>query len=384
VVDRRPAPWPADSARGYARVDDEHACCVESGIDGREFLTRPNHQAGADEQHNRHGHFRDDEHGAQTLQTDAAGSPAGRFLERIRESRQARVQGGRETEEDATQDRDACREGQHRPIQARLHERGEPNRTQCGDGLHGQRRKPETCGGTGQRQHATLRDELPEQPCRSGAERGAHRDLLLPHLRPSDQEVRDIRAGDEEYETDRGHQRPDHRLQRPVDLCLERINRDGALVVCGWIRLGQLRGNAVEFRLCLLDGRARLQARKRREAAVEPILELPGAQHERHPEPRVVRHAGESRCHHANHRVRLAAEPNRAIHNVRISAETPPPESIAQHGDVVAIWHAIFVLTNVRPYTGATLRSEKYGADTNSTGTRSGSSGPSSVMVEFQ
>ena len=55
-----------------------------------------------------------------------------------------------------------------------------------------------------------LGEQLPGDAARAGAERGMDRELLLPPFRADQEQVRDVRAGDEQHDADRAEQHPQH------------------------------------------------------------------------------------------------------------------------------------------------------------------------------
>ena len=68
-----------------------------------------------------------------------------------------------------------------------------------------------------------LGDELDEQAAAARAERGADRELLLPRLRSREQQVGEVRAGDEQHEPDGALQDPQRRRHVADDVVLERV-----------------------------------------------------------------------------------------------------------------------------------------------------------------
>ena len=232
-----------------------------------QLLARADHQSRTDEQHDRHRDFRDHERRAQPLRAHAAGAARG-LLQGVREPRHPRVQRGRQPEKHAADERHADRERQRGQIQCGLDERRELDR--AGRWQHTEDRPGEAqAGGRAQeREHAALDHELTKQPRRPCAERRAHRDLLLTRLRPADQQVRDVGAGDQEHEDHRGHQRRHDRLELAEQLDRQRTHLDGALLVGRGIRRFELSRDHVHLGAGLGDRRARLQSGERLESAV--------------------------------------------------------------------------------------------------------------------
>ena len=63
--------------------------------------------------------------------------------------------------------------------------------------------------------------QLTGNPSRAGAERGTNRQFLLPRLGSHEEQVRDVRARDEEDQPDRPHQDPQHRSHVADEIVLE-------------------------------------------------------------------------------------------------------------------------------------------------------------------
>ena len=76
-----------------------------------------------------------------------------------------------------------------------------------------------------QSQQRALDQQLPDQPEASSAQRRADGDLFLPCRSARQQQVRHVRAGDQQHETDRAEQHEQQRFDLPDDLVVQR--RDG-------------------------------------------------------------------------------------------------------------------------------------------------------------
>ena len=64
--------------------------------------------------------------------------------------------------------------------------------------------------------------QLPRDPPPAGAERGVDRQLLLPAFRAHEEQIGDVRAGDEQNEADRAEQHPQHAADVADDVHRER------------------------------------------------------------------------------------------------------------------------------------------------------------------
>ena len=90
--------------------------------------------------------------------------------------------------------------------------------------LHADARQPQAEGAAGDRQQHAFGHELPEQPAAAGAERRAHGKLTMTGLGARQQQVREIRAGDEQHESDGGLQDPDRAAGAADDRVLHRLH----------------------------------------------------------------------------------------------------------------------------------------------------------------
>ena len=91
---------------------------------------------------------------------------------------------------------------------------------------------------------------------------GPERDFTPPHRAAREQEIRHVRAGDEQHETDGGEQGEHHvRLGDAAQRLAQRLDRDGAIVV--GLRVGgrELAGNGVHLCLGLGERAAGAQPR---------------------------------------------------------------------------------------------------------------------------
>ena len=82
-------------------------------------------------------------------------------------------------------------------------------------------REQQADDGAGPGEHEALGEQLTHEPPRAGAERRADGQLALARRRAREQQVRDVRAGDQQHEDDGAHQRqdrlPDVRRPGPAD-----------------------------------------------------------------------------------------------------------------------------------------------------------------------
>ena len=73
-------------------------------------------------------------------------------------------------------------------------------------------------------QHQALDEQLSHDSRRDRAERGAHAELLPPCVRPHEDEVRDVGAGDQQHCADRTHEHPQRVRDAADQIVLQRAN----------------------------------------------------------------------------------------------------------------------------------------------------------------
>src|SRR5205807_7001649 len=91
-----------------------------------------------------------------------------------------------------------------------------------------------------QRQRKAFGEQLTKQPGAARAHRRADGDFFLPRGRPGEQQIRDVRARDQQNERDRRQQDEQSRLQRRADERVEEGDETDAPV----LHLGVLRGDS--------------------------------------------------------------------------------------------------------------------------------------------
>ena len=122
--------------------------------------------------------------------------------------RPARAERRRDTEQEAAEDRRQQCEGQYPGVQRRVDDAiGEEGGERAG----APQREQQSQHSAGRRQHDTFREELPQQAAASGAERQPDRDLPPAGGGAREQQVRDIGAGDEQYQAHDGHEDQERR-----------------------------------------------------------------------------------------------------------------------------------------------------------------------------
>ena len=325
-----------------AHPERQHRLGIEARIERRQLLHAVDHQPGADQEHDRERHFGDDERAAHPLRSPAVAA-ARRVLQRLGEPRHAAVQRRREAEQEAASDRHEHGEGGHPQVDVRIDEARKVDRT-------GRHQRTDRClceheagDSAERRQHAAFGDQLTQQPRPPRAERGPHRDLALARFRSRNQQIRHIRAGNQQHETDRRHQHRQRETERSKHLDVEWADLDSAFLIRLRIRLLEATRNRVQLGLRLGDCDAGLQPGQHLKSAIAALSQpLGGVAHdERNPDIGAVAEATETRRHDADDGERLRIEQNRAADDPRVAAELTLPEPVGEHGDRDLLWHHV-------------------------------------------
>ena len=185
----------------------QHVGGVESRLDGAERHRRANQQSGPDEQNQRQRHFHDHEDRARLVLAEAGAGSAGAFLERRAEIRARRLNRGNETEDDAgeraipasVKSDDPPVHSHQRAAFADAGQIGGVDRQQRANARHAEREAEDAAD---QRQHDAFGEQLPHDAAAPGAQGRAHRNLAPASGRAHEQQVRDVRARDQQHEAD--------------------------------------------------------------------------------------------------------------------------------------------------------------------------------------
>jgi hypothetical protein len=117
------------------RAHGEEPGGLEPELGGLQVGERPDHQAGADEQHQRGRHLC--HHQRIARKGTAAGPAAAALLQRVVEGRARGVNGGHDAEDEAGGDRQPRGEREQRRAQTRCRRQREHRRNQPGEQAHG-------------------------------------------------------------------------------------------------------------------------------------------------------------------------------------------------------------------------------------------------------
>ncbi len=167
---------------------------VESDVDVPEILQRPEKQPRAHEEHERDGHLGDEQRPAQDA---LRGCNAARVLfERGAHVAARRAEGGRDAEDNAGHEGDAEHEHEHAPVQQRRLPLG--TRQQ----LFAPVAHENAEAAADRREQQAFGQQLANHPQPRRTEREPDRQFLLTRRRAGEQQVRDIRADDQQHQKD--------------------------------------------------------------------------------------------------------------------------------------------------------------------------------------
>ena len=313
---------------------------VESRVDATQRDETAQHQSRPDEQNERERYFRDDH--AMTQLPPAAktrGTPPNRAQD-VHHVSTRRTQRRNEAAQDRRDETGQYREGQHPWIDGDRLEAGQILRSEREQRLDATPRQREPQDRSDDSDDQAFGQHLAHELQPSRADRGAHRQFATASRGTHDEQVRDVRTGDEQDERDGAHQRQDRR-PHVADQILEHRDRsevearrlfDGKL-------FAQVRRDAVDERLRLLNGDARLQACDHAERDVVAIgrFEVEAGRGPHIRQPLHVRARREQqleiRGQHADDLCAAAAEIDVFVDHLRIATVAAHPQRMADDRD---------------------------------------------------
>jgi hypothetical protein len=197
--------------------------------------------------------------------------------------------------------------------------------------------------GADDRQDQTFDQQLPDETPASGAERRTDPHFALTGGRAGQQQVRDIRAGNQQHDADgpEQHQHPGPG-RRTDQIILKRTHADEPVLVPDRMRLLERRGNLVHLGLRLFHRDAWFQPGDALKIEVEIVRvadALVGRDHIGRPQFGRLRDADgirEAGRHDAEHLVAAAFERDRATEDGGVRVEAPFPEAIAEDDHLMA------------------------------------------------
>ena len=188
----------------------------------------------------------------------------------------------------------------------------------------------ETARAPERRQQAALRKQLADEPAARCADRRPDRELPPPHAGAYEQQVRDVRTGNQEHAADRAQQHQQRTFEgAAVALRIDRHNRRSPALVR--IRVGRLEaaGDGVELGLRGLARHPGPQAAPDGDRVLVPAAEVL-VDRERHPHLEVRLQKVEAARQHADDGERPAVDQQRLADDARVAAVAAPPQAVGQ------------------------------------------------------
>ena len=315
-----------EHALGEARIDLQHG------------LKAPQQQRGARQQHHHHRDLRHDDQPPRSAAVRSARSTSALRLQVFVGVHADRPPGRHQPEPQSRQQRPARSEQQDGQTHADLagpRHRGGAHRDERRHGPVGQQHAE---SGAAEGEQAAFEQQLSRQQAGPRPERTADRHLLAAGGGPHEHQVREVGARDRQQERHRGHQHPERLAEAARQLLAIGHHQHAALarVAVGELLL-QAPGDPVELGGDLPGARARAEtddhADEARRLAFVPPRILVGCERDR--ELDVAHGEGELRAHHAHHGEGFAVQGDRTPDQGRVAAESPLPEPVRQHHDLL-------------------------------------------------
>ena len=165
----------------------------------------------------------------------------------------SRLQGRNDPEENAGRDRKQNRENEDGEIELNIFRPGDSRRPQRDERFDSKMRQTETKRRANATEQQTFREQLRDESSAAGAERLADRHFFLARRGAGQHQVGDVRASNQQDETDRG----EHHQQIASQILPEIFHRHGEDTyaeagILGWILFGQSLGDPIHLgaRLC--------------------------------------------------------------------------------------------------------------------------------------
>ena len=320
-------------------LESQKSIRTESRIDRPERDKRLCEEAGAHKQNQGQGNLCGNESPAQPGSPEAGRRGSGSSGQHLVHTVSGCPHGRVDPDEDARAGGGQHREGGDPPVQYKcgrvVAEAREIDRTETEKRARAGQAESNAAEATGRRQQETLDRELAKQLCAGGAQRGPDGHFASAAYAPNDEEIRDVRARDEQKEPDRAcDQQKRGTIGANHDL-LQRFRSEGGFRAqnagkpsseLGGQRLERRvgrsrRGGCLESRCGAKNGRVRgavgvdPQGQKDIGYEAEDVdIEFP--------------------FQNADYEPRNAVDQNRRSDYLRITPESPPPEVVAEYRDL--------------------------------------------------
>ncbi len=330
-----------DDGLGNGHAERQHLLGVrEAGLDVPQRLERADHQAGADEEHHGQCDFRCHQRVARPVTFASVARAASAGLQGGRQVRPGELHRRQEAEQQAGEQRHANREEHDRSVDPDVLDPGKPfgrHRNEEADACVGERQPHDA---TRESQRHRLREQFAHDPAAAGAERRLHREFLLSPLGPDEEQVGDIRTGDQEDDSDRAEQHPEHAADVADDVGGERADiraEPGFLEhLAGETRrhgepLEHRGDHARHVRVRLLDRHLGLQACDALIAEM-PDEDLRAVDAHRQDQLRILGEKAEAGGKHADDLRRRPVDGDLAADDAGVAAKFALPVRMGQHG----------------------------------------------------
>ena len=267
---------------------------------------------------------------------------------------------GNDPERDARRDRDRKRDDDDRAVHTDVLQPRNVGRLRGHERARRHERNRQAQHRTRRPQDDGFGEQLTEQPDAAGTERRSDRQLRLTRGGARQEQVGDIRAGDQQHEANGAEKHEERRSHVAHDHVGERHGVERQRVVGLTERHLQLTADSPQVVIDLRERDARLGTADDRQELTAPALRGRRAEgvvvNERRIHIRVVEQPGAGR-EHADDLDRRAADPDPAAEHTAIAAELALPEPIVEHGHPFVPWLSCRPATDLgrarRPHPGS-------------------------------
>src|SRR5262245_40245196 len=319
-----------------AHAHRQYILRVKAGINSLQPREAANEQPRAKEQNERYRDFENDQRVAQPLGPHAARALSALF-ERLCQVEPRRLERRREAEDDAGRERYPQCEAEHRRVDLHLRQVEQIGRGERYEQIGPPPRQRQSGQAAQPGEQQTLGQQLPDDATAIRAQRSAHGNFPPPPRGARQQQVGNVRAGDQEHHPDRAEQHEQRQTNLARELRAQRNQIHPPAGVEIRVLLLYPAVNSAHLGLRLLQTEAGFDPSHRHGATSAPrailFVNLPGR-----PYLRLLggQRAGitapvEARRHHADHRGFIAAQDQFAPDDLRVAAEPPLPQSEVDH-----------------------------------------------------
>ena len=284
-----------------ARSDDTFR--LKAGIDGGQRFEAADEQAGGNHQQHRERDLGDGQRASESLRDRSSTAAAARF-ENPRQARPPRVNDRGEAKQTAGENRHGATEREYPPVHAHVGQSRRVRRNNELQPLGSLRRERETEQAAEACQEYALREELPGDAPRPGAESSACGDLPIARRCACQRQVGHIGAGDQQDHRDGTKQNQQPGARDGDQVPLQRYDTHVRIPAGGHLPRKQLQHSGLEqpnLDACLFDRRAGAEASDHRHVVTSPrVHDVTRIVVERNPELRLRRWETEIRRHDAD------------------------------------------------------------------------------------